>query len=578
MITGKAGFIMNCAVKIRRITKFNLWLCLRCLCVAIFTLFWIHSSRCQIENVPVGNQVYEFLDRMGVRGILPLYSNTMVPLSRIKVAELLLQIKSRKENLTSAENQFLEKFMREFMQEIDPSKEDVAVLLKGSSIEDILSDKEKYVYAYHDSSASMYAEFLGVFEHRAITGDLHNSTNASFEQHGGRIRGTVKNRLGYYLQATNGSFFGDKAFAVSDPRLRGNIKFNNLNSPYFDFTEGYLRADLSWFNVQFGREYTLLGTGYSGRLLLSDNAPVLDFLKVDAQYKSFKFEFIHASLVGDSAYFGGVKIAEPIESNKYLALHRVQFSAFDMLNLGVSEMIIYQRFSPEFAYLNPVNFYKSAEHSLGDRDNAFLNFDAEFFPGRGFKIYGTWLIDDIDFSKIGTGWWGNEFAWQGGLYAAEVAGLPDLDAVVEYTRIEPYVYSNRIYGNDYSHNNIGLGHHLEPNSDEWFLQLAYRPLEKLRTWITYTRMRHGDNIIENGHVVKNVGGNLLQGHRDTDADIVRFLEGNLLIKHYIQLRAAYEFVNNFFLTGVYEYRRERLESPGITSTDHYFSIQARLEY
>ena len=41
----------------------------------------------QVENVPIQNQVYEFLNRMGVRGILPLYSNTMVPISRREVAD-----------------------------------------------------------------------------------------------------------------------------------------------------------------------------------------------------------------------------------------------------------------------------------------------------------------------------------------------------------------------------------------------------------------------------------------------------------------------------------------------------------
>ena len=34
--------------------------------------------RAQTENVPVANQVYEFLDRMGVKGILPLYANTVM--------------------------------------------------------------------------------------------------------------------------------------------------------------------------------------------------------------------------------------------------------------------------------------------------------------------------------------------------------------------------------------------------------------------------------------------------------------------------------------------------------------------
>ena len=85
---------------------------------------------------------------------------------------------------------------------------------------------------------------------------------------------------------------------------------------------------------------------------------------------------------------------------------------------------------------------------------------------------------------------------QGGLYAADAAGIPNLDAVVEYARLEPYVYSNRVSGNDFTHNNMSLGHHLQPNSDEWFGQLAWRPLKSLRAWMTYTRARHGENVYD----------------------------------------------------------------------------------
>ncbi|MBI1807859.1 MAG: hypothetical protein HYR76_12495 [Ignavibacteria bacterium] len=532
----------------------------------------------QIENVPVNNQVYEFLDRMGVKGILPLYSNTMIPISRHHVGELLQRVDSQKDRLTSAEIQYLEKFEQEFMHDIDPSRENAVGLFNGSSPEDFFSDREKYLYWHSDSSVSLYTEFIGTLEYRAISGDSYGSTHASFEQHGARARGTIKNKLAYFLQATNGTLSGDKSFALSDSRLRGNVKFNNLNSPYFDFTEGYLRADLDWFNFQFGREYTLVGTGYSDRLLLSENAPAFDFLKIDAAYKSFRFVFLHASLLGDSTVAPGIRVVEPSGSNKYLALHRIQFSAFDILNVGISEMIIYQRFTPEVAYLNPINFYKSSEHSLRDRDNAFLNFDLELFPIPKYKFYGMWLIDDIDVSKMGTGWWGNEFGWQGGASLAEVAGVSDLDVVVEYTRIEPYVYSNRLNGNDYTHNNIGLGHHLDPNSEEWFVQSRYRPMKQLRTWLTYTRSRHGENIVNNGQLVRNVGGSALQGHRDVDSDVAPFLDGDIAKRNALQFRFAFEPINNLFLVGTYELRDETRDSPSSNNRDSYFSLQMKMEY
>lgn len=524
-------------------------------------------SLSQIENVPVRNQVYEFLDRMGVKGILPLYSNSMIPISRKEVAEYLIRVDEQRDNLNNAEIEYLDKFREEFMHEINPSNENPAVLFGGSSLENLVSDKEKYLYDFRDSSVSFYMEFIGSLERRQSTGDSYGRANTTLEEHGGRIRGTIKNRLGYYLQATNGTMFGNRALALSDKRLKGNVKLNDLDSPYFDFTEAYLRADLDWFNLEFGREHTLIGTGYSDRLLLSQNAPVFDFLKMDFHYKSFRFVFLQGSIVDPTS-----------SANKYLALHRAQFSLFDLANIGFSEMIIYQRNAVDFAYLNPVNFYKSSEHSLRDRDNAFLNLDLEIFPFPKYKIYGTWLIDDIDFKKMGTGWWGNEFGWQCGLHTTEIVGMQNLDGVIEYTRLEPYVYSNRIGGNSYTNNAIGLGHSLEPNSDEWKFEISYRPIKQLRTWIAYGLSRHGENKVVDGFVVENFGGDILQGHRDFDSETARFLNGILVKNNYLQIKAVYEPITNLFISGNYEIRQSENKFNKENKLDHFGSIRFFVEY
>jgi hypothetical protein len=509
---------------------------------------------------------------MGVKGILPLYSNAVIPFSRRDVADFLVQVDGKKDQLTPAETGFLQKFEREFAHEINPSEDDAAVLFRDG-FQGVFSQQEKYLYTYSDTSVALSVELLGGLEYRRASGDTYGGTHVSLEEHGGRIRGTVKARLGYFLQGTDGTIFGDKEFALADPRLRGNWKLQSAGSTNFDFTDAYLRADVDWFNIEFGKERFLVGTGYADRLLLSDNAPEFDAIRIDAHYKSVRFVYIHGSLVDDST----VSLSRFVE-NKYFALHRIQLSFFDRLNLGLSEMIVYQRASPEFAYLNPINFYKSAEHAAGDRDNAFLNLDFELFPFTGYKLYGTWLIDDIDFSKIGTGWWGNEFGWQGGVYAAGPLGISNLDADVEYTLLEPYVYSNRTFGDDYTHNSIGLGHHLDPNSDEWRTELSYRPLSSLRVWMSFAHDRHGENIVQNGQVVRNVGGSALVGHQPGDSDVAVLLDGNLVTTDRLDLRATYEPITNFFLTGEYQLQDVRRNAPDETLHDHFLSFRVQVEY
>jgi hypothetical protein len=553
----------------------------------------------QVENVPVSNQVYEFLDRLGVRGVLPLVSATMVPMSRSEVAGLLARAGERRADLSEAELGYLEKFRREFAWELgldrapdgeNPetspaagSSADVlpdyrpAGLLNGSPASEFFSGREKYLYHHADSAATAYLEFIGSLEHRRAGGDSYDAAHASFETHGFRARGTVKEKLGYFAQVVNGTLYGDRDFALSDPRLRTNVKFNDLNSPYFDFAEAYLRADLSWFNLEFGREFVRLGTGYSDRLILSDNAPALDMVKIDARYGSVRYTFLHGSVLMEPGWFEWLPAGDPMrEVNKYVAVHRLECSLFGWMNAAFSEAVVYHRTAPEFAYLNPLIFLKSAEHSLRDRDNTMMAFDLEIFPAGGYKAFGALLVDDVDFSKLGTGWWGNEFGWQGGVYAAGVAGIPDVDAHVEYTRIEPYVYSNRLAGNAFTNGEFGMGHALQPNSDEWLLRIVARPAATLRGSVGFRRVRHGANIVDAGAVTFNAGGDALVGHRDGDGDTAEFLGGALTEARSVEIRAWYEPVNDLMLTGAYEYRRSA--APGGTAADHLFGLRALLEF
>jgi len=533
----------------------------------------------QVENVPVSNQVYEFLDRLGVRGILPLYSNTMIPLPRARVAEFLSAAAARRGELSGAEAGYLDKFTREFAHELDRGSEASVstglfntLFTADASAGDLVSEKEKYLYYYTDSAASLYLEFLGSLEQRRGEGDTFGSAHATFETHGFRARGTVKDRVGYFAQVTNGTLFGDREFALADPRLRSSVKFNELNSPYFDFAEAYIRADLSWFNLEFGREFFRLGTGYSDRLIFSDNGPATDFLSLDASYGAVRYRFVHGSILGD--FPAGTQALY----NKYYALHRLEFSFLGALNAGFSEMVIYQRASPEYAYLNPFLFLKSAEHSLKDRDNTLLAVDLEVFPRPGMKLYGALLVDDVDFSKLGTEWWGNEFGWQGGVYLAGIAGVRDLDAVVEYTRLEPYVYSNRVEGNGYSDDQFGLAHHLQPNSDEWIATLILRPSPVFRGSVGFRRTRHGENYTDAGGLLVNVGGDLLVGHRDADPADAPFLAGRLVETNAVEAGLRYEPVNNLILFGAYAYRHTASGMGGGTASDHSGSLRALLEF
>ncbi|MBK7256573.1 MAG: hypothetical protein IPI01_01850 [Ignavibacteriae bacterium] len=393
------------------------------------------------------------------------------------------------------------------------------------------------------------------------------STDVTLGNIGGRFRGTIGGQLGYMLQATNGVMMGDRALALADPRLAGNFKFNDLESANFDFTEAYLRLSFGWAGIQFGREFTSVGTGYGDRLLLSGNAPALDFFSVDARYRSFRFFFLHGAIRGDDRPGTGLIEQAPANASKYLAMHRFQFSLFDVMNIGASEMVVYQRLTPEYAYLLPINFFKSAEHQLRDRDNALLAFDIEVFPLSDWKFYGTWVIDDITISRMGTGWWGNEFGWQAGVCATDILGWRDVDAIVEYQRLEPYVYSNRTAGNDMTHSNVALGTGLPPNADEVMAECRWLASPWLTMRVQAAYRRHGMNVMQGDSLLRNVGGSAVQGHRGSDPETAMFLDGVKETLTRVTLALKYEPVRELYLTGSAEWLHRVVDhTPGSAST------------
>lgn len=542
-----------------------------------------HIATAQVEHVPLDHPVYPFLDRLGVRGILPLHSSTMLPLERGVTCDLLDSALAAPGRLTATEHRLAEKYRREFDRRAGSRADEDFVLVgshadAGSFAGGLVSGRSKYLYAYADSVATFRVDLLASGEYRAMHGDSRGTTDLTLKKIGGRFSGTIANRLGFFLQSTNGVMSGNRDFALSDPRLASNVKLNELRTANFDATEAYLRLSFDWAAVEFGREFMAVGTGYGDRLLLSDNGPAFDLFAISARYRSFRFLFVHGAILPATRGFQGLDPASVESPSKYLALHRFQFSLWDALTVGLSEMVIYQRHTPEYAYLNPVNFYKSSEHQLRDRDNALLALDLEYFLRDGWKAYGTLLIDDVDFSRLGTGTWGNQFGWQGGVYAAAVAGIPDLDLIVEYTRIEPYVYSNRVQGNDYSHSNIILGHHLPPNADEIMVEGRWFASADLRVQARVSYQRHGGNVMEGDSLVRNVGGSGLQGHRQQDALTARFLDGVQEGTAAARLVVTYEPIRDLTLVGTAALHAVRESLTAQRRQDVFVSIGLFLDY
>ena len=262
-----------------------------------------------------------------------------------------------------------------------------------------------------------------------------------------------------------------------------------------------------------------------------------------AQFWRARFTYVHGFLrqfpevLTDSYQVNGVE--RQLFARKYLAAHRLEIAAASWLNLAIHETVIYGERGVELAYLNPIMFYRSAEHFLGDRDNATMGADLEIRPAPGIRAYAELFVDDIAIARLGQSWYGNKTAWLVGCHLTDPLGLPRSDWRLEYVRVDPYVYSHTFPINVYKNYNTVLGHWAGPNAEVLRAEWLFWGSRSWQLLLSAERYRHGANLPE-----RNVGGDIDRAFHVRDNQTVHFLDGIAEQRTTIELESHYELFRN----------------------------------
>ena len=305
-----------------------------------------------------------------------------------------------------------------------------------------------------------------------------------------------------------------------------------------------------------------MNIGYGpDKIILGNSSPVFDYLGMKIKYKFFSYSFFHAQLLGKEYYSpdsitGGIHVVD----SKYMAYHRIAFDISKHLNLGAGEVVIYGERPLDLSYLNPFSFYKSVEHSNRDRDNAMLFFDANNKSIPGTKLYATLLIDDITFGKLGTGWWGNQTIIDAGVNCELLYKFLPLDIKLQFTKIDPYVYTHRLIRNNYTSYGYNLSSFSDPNSELFLTEINYRLSKRFALKLLYNYKVHGANpLASDGSILQNTGGDINLGHRLFDPEHAAFLDGFREYSRFYSLSMIYEPVNQYFIRLDLNYIDESLQ-------------------
>lgn len=556
--------------------------------IVLLLFFLVINAKGQVELVPVAHPVYDFLKRAELYGWIEGYNSSSLPLSRKQVSTFLKSIEYVK-NSGNAEMSFMDKkilkdYLIEFGYEIYGDVRNSDALLKGGQVFD--NDKQKFIYYYTDSNASLFWDINGWLSQRNSDGDSIGVNSIALGEIGMRFRGTLFNSVGYYIRLSNGQKLSGKNkdvdFArVTNPKWNANHKMKDKDGN-FDSYEGYLRyaTGSEWLAITVGKEQMLAGFGYVDKLFLSDNSVPFSFIRLDLKYKKLQYFFSYGSLRGDS-------LGREIEA-KAIVTHRLNLNLFENWKIGFFEALITCDRPFNFTYLNPFSFIRSADYSAGDGqssiNNAIIGFDTEVKPFKRVALQGTMLIDDLDIKTLfdniqnGKPVNSNRFGWQAGFIWTDGFWVPNLTFTVEYTRLNPFIYTHRTNKSQYTHWTLPLGHNLQPNSDEIALKIDYDITHRLNFKILYQHQRHGEGFVFSGDTLKiNYGGTINRGDADFSIDN-KFLQGNRIDKDIITMTLLWQPIRQFFIEGNLVYRFFNLIYDNRKMRDLYWWVTVRIDY
>jgi hypothetical protein len=496
----------------------------------------------QTEYVPVTNKIYIFLERMDALGLISNYNSFELPKTRHEISSCIKEIDNHKDILDKVDYSILEDLKTEFEYDLYGTlNNSISLFSKGEY--NPFTQKEKYIFTQTDSGfgtifINLFAEGDAIIKSDRIA---VKTTAAKLGIIGGEIRGTVLNNFGFYITGTNGLLLGDKETSFLRRDLQYNFKLNEKpGAVLFDETAGYLTADFNLIRFKIGRDRLKIGYGFIGALI-DGNSPPLDYIGMNIHYGILNFSYFHAKISGYPGYHpDSITQGVNLEGEKYIGYHRIGINPSKLTEFGIGEFIIYANRPLEFAYVNPFNFYKSAEHSGQDRDNAMLFFDFSNRSISGLKLYSSLLLDDIDFGKLFSGWYGNQIIWNFGLASSNLYKFIPLDFKAEYNRIEPYVFTHRLQYNNYSNLGYPLGTFTYPNSELFFIEFTYRFNYRCSGSFGFIYGIHGANPANPDGSVLNVGGDIGLGHRAFDNETIHFLNGDLEYQRVVCASINYE--------------------------------------
>ena len=270
----------------------------------------------------------------------------------------------------------------------------------------------------------------------------------------------------YRFSQGTGRWAQENAVVMGQGRTKDfkNIGFDfNLASGYVSYTP------FKWWNVQAGTGKHFVGEGYRS-LLLSDNAFNYPYVRSTTSWFNNKLQYtnIWASL-STLNRIPETSTTEPLYIPKTGSFHYLSFAPSKSIQLGLFEGIIWDRWDStgtkdfDARFVNPVIGTNTLMMGTRGKNNALIGLTFKVLPADDYTFYGQYVFDAD--AQLG---------YQFGVKAADLMGVTNLFAQLEYNTVNKGTYSHNNSQQGYTHFNQELAHPLGAAFNEAVAVAAYR--------------------------------------------------------------------------------------------------------
>lgn len=500
------------------------------------------------QETPIGfrnEAIYDFLDEMAVCGYATVNS-AIKPYSTKFIAEQLLNARHHADKMTARQRKDLDFYLRQYSMFTSSPNNPYAQDRKW----DLINIPPRFNFGFYPPGLH-YKDSLFQFTFRPIWGTRYYAGGASNFTHfwgGAEAFGSVGGLTVYASLRDNhmGQMLSKNTFFTQ--MEAGNYKVNVQGMGGADFSEmrGGVIYGWKWGSIGLVKDQIQWGTNYHGASIFSGRNPSYAMIKLQAKpAKWFELNYIHGWLVSEvvdssRTYLMPNGRLRTVFVDKYIAANMLTFTPFSGLNLSVGNSIVYSDIKVQPAYLIPIMFYKSIDHTINhgiENQNSQMFADFSFTRVQHLHIYGTMYCDEFSVSRLRDPNRLNFFSWKGG---ARLSGwpIPNTTLTAEYTRVNPVVYKHHVPSLTFETNRVNLGYYLRDNSQEIYTALDVRPFRGLMVKGEFFIASHG-NEYEYKHGYVYAGG--------IPADELPFMKDLTWKNTTLAITARWEFLHDWWL-------------------------------